>query len=375
MLLTAACVFLASPLARVARGQAPAQSSDSGGSAVQIGQAKAPLAAFESLIDWIGREDVAFKSETYKGVPHTSLRMDVSRVMQISNEEEQVLRRVCTDTYYRVRENDKKFMQANDAVHLDHREDMAARRDELGRQDPKIYAEGVAELRRELGEEAFAKVDHWAFGTGIGQPAPVRTKGAASDAQAPDPQPLLVLASERVAHGQAPAQSSDSSGNAVQPGQTQAPLGAYAELIDTAGRDDVAFKSETYKGVPHTSVRINYSQVMRISKDEEQVLREICVAAFYVLRENDRQRMEIDDALHRSYDAELAAKRDALWTQRGGYYAEAIARMRQELGDETFAKVDHWVRGRWLLPEAGAKGAAQPARDADPGAGAPRERP
>jgi hypothetical protein len=95
---------------------------------------------------------------------------------------------------------------------------------------------------------------------------------------------------------------------------------------------------------------LNYSEIVGITADEEQVMRTICLDAFNQTRENDRQFGEASRVaqtaklagLEDQY-AELAAKRDAFGAKRPVIYEEAVARLKQELGEETFNKVATWV--------------------------------
>lgn len=117
----------------------------------------------------------------------------------------------------------------------------------------------------------------------------------------------------------------------------------FAEFTDKIEWEDLQFKAETEQGKNPVMPKANYSQLMHIREDEEQDMRNIFLSAFYQVRENDRQSGEFAQELHRHYSAELEAKMNALDLQRPTIYEEAIAKLKRQLGEETFKKVDEYV--------------------------------
>jgi hypothetical protein len=148
----------------------------------------------------------------------------------------------------------------------------------------------------------------------------------------------------------------------------------FAEFTDKIGWEDLQFKAETEQGKNPVMPKANYSQLMRIREDEEQDMRNIFLGAFYQVRENDKQSGEYVQELRRKYSAELEAKMNELDMRRPKIYEEAIAKLKQQLGEETFKKIDAYViqlegktRTETVVGPANASSSSQPGSNPDNG--------
>ena len=123
----------------------------------------------------------------------------------------------------------------------------------------------------------------------------------------------------------------------------------FSEFIKDIGSEDLQFKAETEQGKDPVIGRRNYSKLMGIREDEEQDMRNIFLRAFYQMKEHDAQCQNLMRELNHSYKADLKVKTDlkaqidAMDKERPSIYEEAIVKVKQVLGAETFNKVDLYV--------------------------------
>jgi hypothetical protein len=89
---------------------------------------------------------------------------------------------------------------------------------------------------------------------------------------------------------------------------------------------------------------------MRITKDEENVMRAILKDAYKQVKECDRQWSKYIVAYLLSHpgvtaenSSEPAAKSHDFSAKRTKIYEDAVAKLKHNLGEETFNKVDTWV--------------------------------
>jgi hypothetical protein len=118
---------------------------------------------------------------------------------------------------------------------------------------------------------------------------------------------------------------------------------AYTLFIEIIGRQDIQGQNSSQQDKGSVPKKANYAEIIGIREDEEQAMRTILMDAFYRVRENDRQFSALNEEAHRANDVELGAKRDALGKLRSKIYDDAISKLRQELGEESFTKVDAYL--------------------------------
>ena len=119
------------------------------------------LMRFAEFIDDIGWEDLQFKAETEQGKNPIIGRRNYSQLMHIREDEEQDMRNIFLGAFYQGREYDKQSNEDADELHRHHSAEAEARLNERDRQRPKIYEEAIAQVKRQLGEETFKKVDEY----------------------------------------------------------------------------------------------------------------------------------------------------------------------------------------------------------------------
>jgi hypothetical protein len=150
------------------------------------------------------------------------------------------------------------------------------------------------------------------------------------------------------------------------------PFTIISTLIFDVRGEDHEIEELIEKGQKPWFARRNYSKLMQIIPDEEQVMLTICRDAQHRLDGVDAEMTEIQresrDAVgvgHKDDDPERNAKWKELNEQHPKIYEETINNLRQALGDETFNKVSAWIVTFELAPEYGHRRVAQPSKPAD----------
>src|ERR1035438_6202941 len=134
-------------------------------------------------------------------------------------------------------------------------------------------------------------------------------------------------------------------------------LQAYFDLSSDIYFSETQFQAETREGKNPVPKR-DYSKEMLIGKDEEQIMLAILIDAFEQSRENDRLSSEHNQAINEKYaakhnadhqpwgaqfDAEMEAERQESAKRHWKVYEEAIAKLKQMLGEDSFNKVNAWT--------------------------------
>jgi hypothetical protein len=121
---------------------------------------------------------------------------------------------------------------------------------------------------------------------------------------------------------------------------------AYDQLTTDVGFQEIEHKYEVENGKDPVIPLVNYSQLMGISKDEEQTMRAILVDAFNQLREAREDWSEFHLS-HTGNDPETQTKVDERLKELGMQERQiriiAVTKLQQVLGEKTFEKVDAWI--------------------------------
>lgn len=87
-------------------------------------------------------------------------------------------------------------------------------------------------------------------------------------------------------------------------------------------------------------VRVNWAKILGIREDEEQAMRTIMNDAETRIREANFEYMALDREAHNERGTERAARRDALGQQWHIIVEATVAKLRSDLGQEDFKKLD-----------------------------------
>jgi hypothetical protein len=145
------------------------------------------------------------------------------------------------------------------------------------------------------------------------------------------------------------------------------PFTIISTLIFDVRGEDHEIEELVEKGQKPWFARRNYSKLMQITPDEEQVMLAICRDAQHRLDAVDAEMAGIHQASrdavgvgHPDYDPERNAKWKELNAKRPKVYEDAVSNLRQALGDETFNKVSAWMVTFELTPAYGHRRVVQP---------------
>jgi hypothetical protein len=120
---------------------------------------------------------------------------------------------------------------------------------------------------------------------------------------------------------------------------------AYDQLINEVGWEAAQRRHAIDNGIIPVPLK-KYSLLVGISKNEEQTMRVILVDAFQKLQESYSEWSEYRRS-HMGSDpeaqADITQRMKQLDKQDWQIRANAVARLRQALGEKTFEKVDAWV--------------------------------
>ena len=176
LLVTAACVFLALPLSRLACGQAdaavitqgqdtgpvrpPAGSSDGAGEWVPRPY---ELHAYEQFFSFIAMEEDGAEVALREG--REPYRMSLKKYLFIREDEEQVVRAISVDADHKIKASDAEFRRLNDEIGngQNHSPELIAAREAAGQAPARILKEAVVKLRQSITPESFEKVESYVF--------------------------------------------------------------------------------------------------------------------------------------------------------------------------------------------------------------------
>jgi len=182
LFLAAACLCMALTASTLAQGQtassgqerrnsppAPQSPTPDGASPEQ----PEPITEFEIFgyfIDTMGLEDARIQWQIREGRDPVDVRINYGKMMQISANQDETMRTICLDAYYRVEENDRHSTDAGNAARAarlsgdkELSSELPAKAKVLNEQRPKFYTDAIASLRLALGEETFNKVENWLY--------------------------------------------------------------------------------------------------------------------------------------------------------------------------------------------------------------------
>ena len=121
--------------------------------------------------------------------------------------------------------------------------------------------------------------------------------------------------------------------------------GAFNSFFYGVGTEDDRIQQEIQEGKENIAARTNYSKQMDIREDEEKVLHTIALDAYHRLTENSEQ---LSEARHKFWRENGYGRPDppeiqAINQNFGKIIDETLAKLRQQLGEETFTKVDYGI--------------------------------
>jgi hypothetical protein len=119
-------------------------------------------------------------------------------------------------------------------------------------------------------------------------------------------------------------------------------ISIFATFIEDLGLEDLGSKKAIRDGLP-LPLRPDYAKAIGIRADEEQQMEITLLDAFYQIRDVDQQAQQINEKILLKYDPELAAKLNELHKEPPKIFKEAVAKLRQQLGPETFYKVNVYL--------------------------------
>jgi hypothetical protein len=124
-------------------------------------------------------------------------------------------------------------------------------------------------------------------------------------------------------------------------------LGAFREFIDTVGAEDDRNQREIQAGLvpddptedwPKKSMRI-----VHLREDELQAMYTIVLDAHHQVQENDSEWSAALYELRQNYSPAQQAQVDALAAHRSQIYRDAIAKLKKELGEDSFKILDTYI--------------------------------
>ncbi|MGB6692341.1 MAG: hypothetical protein WBE76_31255 [Terracidiphilus sp.] len=97
-----------------------------------------------------------------------------------------------------------------------------------------------------------------------------------------------------------------------------------------------------------------------LSAEEAQIVRDILLDASHRIDEINRQFMILNDEVHEHYSVELAARRDALNSQRPQILDQAVMDLKSSIGEDAF---DRLTKARYPVSEYSERTKPDPRKD------------
>lgn len=124
-------------------------------------------------------------------------------------------------------------------------------------------------------------------------------------------------------------------------------LQAYMSFIDVTANDDAVKRREEEAGKEQSAATHTLGKFIHIREDEEQAMYSILRGTYQKIRENSNQFSIANDEANLTRSPEAIAKRDLLGRQFPIIYRSVFTRLRQELGEESFIKLDAYIYTWW----------------------------
>jgi len=157
----------------------------------------------------------------------------------------------------------------------------------------------------------------------------------------------FALAFSPFAHSQAPPAAAQQAKSA-QPTPLEVAF-KYDFFIEIVGDEDAHIKADIREGKTQITPRRDYAATIGISKDEEQTMLAIVVDSYNRLHNFDQQHNQESDKLFDQYDHDEAVRLGeegdiAFQKKRNAMLIATVAKLKSQLGEESFAKLDESLR-------------------------------
>jgi hypothetical protein len=114
-------------------------------------------------------------------------------------------------------------------------------------------------------------------------------------------------------------------------------------LINMTANDGAMKQREAEAGKEQAMATKTLDKFIGLREDEAQTMYTILRDTYTTLRENSTQFAIANNEANRTHRQDAIGKRDVLGRQGAIIYSSALTRLRQELGEESFIKLDAYV--------------------------------